>query len=180
MNFKGSYQGSRFWLVLTALILAILACTSEHSEDYVPNEVYQALIPVCQGEGVSEAKEFDPDAEIHKTIVMTEDGKYWKSRYGLRDGWTATSVAETEFVICLGEEKSVSALCPEGMWSGLTGRKATIRLAATGEYIRGDNLAKKYGCGDTVYERLELPAIKEWLLTNINYVERWYRENHPE
>jgi len=172
--------GIKYLLIVGVLFLSILACTSETSEDYVPNEVYQALIPVCQGEGVPEAKEFDPNAEVHKTIVMTEDGKYWKSRYGLRDGWTATSVAETELVICIGEQESINAFCGDGMWSGLAGRKASIRLATTGEYVRGDNLAKKYGCGDTVYEELKLPAIKEWLLGDIKYIEKKYRENHPE
>jgi hypothetical protein len=159
-----------------------------YESDLVPVEldVYQDLSPVCKGEGVPEARAFDPDADIHPTIVMTEDGKYWKSRFGLQgyagDGWAATSVSETEIVICIGEEKGRELYCGQYRYLGQLSRTATIHLARTGEAVFSDYLFKANSCGSQWHEHgkeYELSAIYKWYIYRLDFVEDYYRRHIP-
>lgn len=160
-------------------VLTILACGTV-SNDYVGDDVYHDLSPVCSGEGIPEAKGFDPDAEIHPTIVMTMSGEYWKSRYGLGDGWTPTSVSETQIVICIGEETSRSVVICGYEFTGLATRRAWIRDAKTGEVYIFRDLVKKVECNGQTYREYELSAIEEILISRIPAMEEWYRSKHSE
>jgi hypothetical protein len=177
-------------ILLTLSIVFICGCggliflvywANTYESDLIPveREVYQDLSPVCKGEGVPEARAFDPNADIHPTIVITEDGKYWKSRFGFQgydagDGWAATSVSETEIVICIGEEKGRTLVCSQYKYLGQLSRTVEIRLARTGEVMGSDHLFKVNSCGSQWQEHgkeYELSAIYKWY---IHWMENHY------
>lgn len=98
------------------------------------NSLSSALSPVCQGEGVPEAKGFDPDSKIHPTIVLDRSGGYWGSSEGLGGGWTPSSVSETELVVCIAEEVRRNYAACGYSYTNLLTRSAFIYDAKTGDH----------------------------------------------
>lgn len=70
----------------------------------MPNELFSALAPACQGTAVPQAGETDNDtAKPLHLVVLGENGEQNAWTNGAQENWTALSLDDVELLVCVSE-----------------------------------------------------------------------------
>lgn len=95
-------------VVRVAAVLGTVAASSALGcrEDAMDQEILDALSGVCQGQGVSQAAEYNKDdQEISPVVILNVEGKKHSWTNKVPEEWRPLSVEDTELVACMDKKQ---------------------------------------------------------------------------
>ena len=111
----------------------------------ISGEIINALSPVSEGEGVSEAAPYDDGPGPHSIVLLSPEGGKHSWTNSLPEDWRPETVSDTALVVCVGaREEKVIAKCDYVGGSPITRyqyyREVELREARTGDIIAATTL----------------------------------------